>query len=357
MAAEGEIEDLSSLRMASTHPRDLLRRFAGEEAAPGESGGVGLGEVELSLGLSLGGCFSQPNREKRPAEMGLGLVRSSSISFLPMDSSSAAAAESPEFPASPAMGILARTCSLPVETEEERRRRKEMQSLKRMEAKRKRSEKRAKERREEEVAPLPPTPPPAPALPEKEELGGKAMAAAVITGWTVGVGKPASQGSIGSQGSSSSVLSDFDSRPGQVLDATRLSNCMEVRSPLSSAVDNAINRAASLPSMGRHGNSSKEEDEPSKRRRTSTGRSNGVKETERNILEEMPCVSTKGDGPNGRRIEGFLYKYRKGEEVRIMCVCHGSFLTPAEFVKHAGGGDVDHPLRHIVVNPNPSGLL
>ncbi|GKV08852.1 hypothetical protein SLEP1_g20423 [Rubroshorea leprosula] len=80
----------------------------------------------------------------------------------------------------------------------------------------------------------------------------------------------------------------------------------------------------------------------------------GVKEAERNILEDMPCVSTTGDGPDGKRIEGFLYRYGKGEEVRIVCVCHGSFLSPAEFVKHAGGGDVEHPLKHIVVNPSPS---
>ena len=79
----------------------------------------------------------------------------------------------------------------------------------------------------------------------------------------------------------------------------------------------------------------------------------GAKEIVRNVLEDMPCVSTKGDGPNGKRIEGFLYRYRKGEEVRIVCVCHGSFLTPAEFVKHAGGDDVAHPLKHIVVNPTP----
>ncbi|MFS8029058.1 putative Ninja family, Jas TPL-binding domain-containing protein [Helianthus anomalus] len=71
----------------------------------------------------------------------------------------------------------------------------------------------------------------------------------------------------------------------------------------------------------------------------------------------MPCVFTQGDGPGGRRIDGILYKYGKGEEVKIMCVCHGSFLTPAEFVKHAGGTDVDHPLKHIVVNPNSSSYL
>lgn len=81
---------------------------------------------------------------------------------------------------------------------------------------------------------------------------------------------------------------------------------------------------------------------------------NRGKETGRSALEDMPCVFTKGDGPNGRRVDGILYKYGKGEEVRIMCVCHGNFLSPAEFVKHAGGSDVAHPLKHIVVNPNTS---
>ena len=73
----------------------------------------------------------------------------------------------------------------------------------------------------------------------------------------------------------------------------------------------------------------------------------------RKIMEDMPMVSSKVEGPNARRIDGFLYRYKKGEDVRIVCVCHGSFLTPAEFVKHAGGGDVSNPLRHIVVNPSP----
>ena len=81
------------------------------------------------------------------------------------------------------------------------------------------------------------------------------------------------------------------------------------------------------------------------------------KEIGTNSMEDMPCVFTKGCGPNGRRIEGILYKYGKGEEVRIMCVCHGNFLSPAEFVKHAGGEDVAHPLRHIVVNPSPAPFL
>jgi hypothetical protein len=84
-------------------------------------------------------------------------------------------------------------------------------------------------------------------------------------------------------------------------------------------------------------------------------RAKSMGDVERIMMQEMPCVCTKGL-PNGKRVEGFLYKYRKGEEVRIVCVCHGSFLTPAEFVKHAGGGDVANPLRHIVVNPIPPSL-
>ncbi|KAK8962297.1 Ninja-family protein 1 [Platanthera guangdongensis] len=83
------------------------------------------------------------------------------------------------------------------------------------------------------------------------------------------------------------------------------------------------------------------------------GSANGSGEVLTSSMEDMPSVSTRGAGPNGRRIEGFLYRYGRGEDVSIVCVCHGSFLTPAEFVKHAGGGDVAHPLRHIVVNPSP----
>lgn len=68
------------------------------------------------------------------------------------------------------------------------------------------------------------------------------------------------------------------------------------------------------------------------------------------ILRQMPSVTTTGDGPNGKRIEGFLYKYRSGE-VCIVCVCHGSFLTPKEFVMHAGGKEVANPMKHITVFP------
>ncbi|KAL6841697.1 hypothetical protein ACP4OV_028209 [Aristida adscensionis] len=77
----------------------------------------------------------------------------------------------------------------------------------------------------------------------------------------------------------------------------------------------------------------------------------------RRMAEEMPMVSSRVSGPNVRRVDGFLYRYQKDEELRIVCVCHGSFLTPAEFVRHAGGGDVTNPLRHIVVQQRSSVFL
>lgn len=96
---------------------------------------------------------------------------------------------------------------------------------------------------------------------------------------------------------------------------------------------------------------------PSKPKPETPNPSNNKGKEIRSNTVDMPCVFTQGDGPAGRRIEGILYKYGKGEEVKIMCVCHGSFLTPAEFVRHAGGTDVVHPLKHIVVNPNSSSYL
>ncbi|XP_038985891.1 uncharacterized protein LOC120111878 [Phoenix dactylifera] len=68
-------------------------------------------------------------------------------------------------------------------------------------------------------------------------------------------------------------------------------------------------------------------------------------------LPRMPYVSATGDGPNGKTVTGFLYRYTKSE-VSIVCVCHGSSFSPAEFVRHAGGTNISHPLRQIIVVPS-----
>ncbi|MBA0592868.1 hypothetical protein Gorai_009835 [Gossypium raimondii] len=234
---------------------------------------------------------------------------------------------------------LIRTSSLPTETEEEWRKRKKLQSLRRMEAKRRRSEKQRSSREKMEVNLL-----------EEDKQPGRAN--------NVGVGPPfglqsraasarqiTSQGSIGSLGRSSSSMSEMENKALQ-----GAGSCGEARSSgsIQSLQDQGSQEAAC--SSGKKTSDTCHTPELEAETLSKTVENKGKERG--SAMEDMPCVFTKGDGPNGKRIEGILYKYGKGEEVRIMCVCHGNFLSPAEFVKHAGGGDVDHPLRHIVVNPN-----
>ncbi|KAL8231469.1 hypothetical protein R6Q57_001249 [Mikania cordata] len=244
--------------------------------------------VELSLGLSLNGRFgSEPHRSVYKGNNNK-LFRASSVTDLK------------NFPVDVELSLytpLTRTCSLPPDTEVEWRKRKELQSFRRSEAKRKRFEKMknviadGNELCRVGLKQSPPSPAPVPAVlsPPSPPV------------------RFSPQGSIGSQESGgSSGVSNLDGQP--------------------FAETNRDNEGAKVK----------------KKVECNTN-------TKMKYDETMPYVSTKGEGPDGRRIQGFLYKYGKGEEVRIVCVCHGSFLTPAEFVKHGGGGDVDHPLRHIIV--------
>lgn len=49
---------------------------------------------------------------------------------------------------------------------------------------------------------------------------------------------------------------------------------------------------------------------------------------------ELPWVSTTAPGPNGKTISGVTYKYNRNQ-IKIVCACHGSHMTPEEFVQHA----------------------
>jgi len=69
-------------------------------------------------------------------------------------------------------------------------------------------------------------------------------------------------------------------------------------------------------------------------------------------LPTFHLVTTTGVGPNGITISGILSSYSTSQ-VRIVCICHGTGMSPAEFVQHAGSTDVSNPERSIVVNPNP----
>lgn len=93
---------------------------------------------------------------------------------------------------------------------------------------------------------------------------------------------------------------------------------------------------------------------PEEEPRTTNGGGGGGEGSRRTSLPRMPRVSTTGTGPNGKTITGFLYRYTKNE-VSIVCVCHGTSFSPAEFVEHAGGTDITHPLRHITMVPSSFG--
>ncbi|CAA7408231.1 unnamed protein product [Spirodela intermedia] len=53
---------------------------------------------------------------------------------------------------------------------------------------------------------------------------------------------------------------------------------------------------------------------------------------------DLPWVSATGAGPSGKTISGVTYKY-SSNQVKIVCACHGTHMTPEEFLQHAGSGE------------------
>ncbi|CAL5071889.1 unnamed protein product [Urochloa decumbens] len=314
--------------------RDFLGGFGREGGAPAGGGSAGTAEsddIELSLGLSLGGCFgADPEQDaKKPR-----LVRSSSIPSICSLPGSFTSGEEPAAVTAPPSDLL-RTSSLPTEYMEDRLRRRAMQSQRRLEAKRKRLERR------------------------NSMNSGR-------SGTTAGAGA----GAAGREESlEQTVPSGFQFRRTVALQGTTSSSAPEQGSgeaakgpPAVETSENSGGQSSSRPptasGAGRPSNGTTGRDPPPLRTlRSLTMRTTSTGDLRNSMVEDMPMVSYKVEGPSGRKTDGFLYKYRKGEEVRIVCVCHGNFLTPAEFVRHAGGGDVTNPLRHIVVNPQQSVFL
>ncbi|XP_015162985.1 ninja-family protein AFP3-like [Solanum tuberosum] len=68
------------------------------------------------------------------------------------------------------------------------------------------------------------------------------------------------------------------------------------------------------------------------------------------MLNHMTFVFTRGEGPNGKKIEELLYSCKKKDEVEKVGLCHGDLLNVVEFVEHTGGGYVEHPLNHIFID-------
>ncbi|KAI3861817.1 hypothetical protein MKX03_027422 [Papaver bracteatum] len=363
----GERNNENSANIDNEYPKDLLQRFMAGNHFPTEFAAkteeTEEDDEEIELNLSLGGCFGvNPSEKKR-------LMRSSSISVSGLSN---LFKDEEEGNNSCSAASLIRTCSLPVvvATEEERRKRKELQSLRRLEAKRKRSEKQKnctrvnynKDSQQEKMQQQQDN--------DKQKNGLFSSSSMAISfrgpNWgsnpTLGRNidingvpplppSPVSV-SMNSQASSSSGGSDeIHGRP-----VPGMNSSSEMRSPMSSqSFKEHIEQKPVMPPAPTTPSEKPSSGTDVKMENTSYSPPKVAETGSREMgMEEMPCVSTTGNGPNGKRIEGFLYKYRKGEEVRIVCVCHGSFLTPAEFVKHAGGIDVTHPLRHITVSQTPS---
>lgn len=298
---------------------DLLQRFYNKNELAGKLDDVNEeeGEIELSLGLSLNGRFGvDPKRCNN-------IVRAASISGFSVGSGEEDAKRWSVGGAHDV--VLSRTCSLPMDIEELRKR-KELQSLKRLEAKRKRMEKmknvrmvRVKGSDEIVVGP--------PGQGQQPVLFGKTSSVQFC-----------SQGSIGSQGSGAGSSGVSDPETQEIPEAANKypedGSPASVRSSVEQRIDNKPAETVT--------------ENPSPRPEPAGSKD---KEKLKNMIGNMPCVSTR-DGPDGKRINGFLYRCKNGEEVKIICVCHGDFFSPAEFVKHGGGGDVEHPLRHIVINPS-----
>ncbi|WVZ57281.1 hypothetical protein U9M48_007686 [Paspalum notatum var. saurae] len=304
--------------------RDFLGVFGGGGAAEGaarapEDAAEPDGGVELSLGLSLGGRFGTDDA-KRPR-----LARSSSIASVCSVSSLDANADADASPA--AAPPLLRTTSLPTETDEERWRRREMQSRRRLEARRKRVERRNSMG----------------SLPSGAGAGKTAGDATAPVN-----GAPQLRRPNGSQGSSSTA-----NATNQGTNGSAVCQSTEARSPSTSDNTNQNSMLPPTKVAEKPPNGTATEQPRLRTLGSLTTRTSSTSDIRKLMMEDMPMVSSKVEGPNAKRIDGFLYRYKKGEDVRIVCVCHGSFLTPAEFVKHAGGGDVSNPLRHIVVNPSP----
>ncbi|KAL3631238.1 hypothetical protein CASFOL_024222 [Castilleja foliolosa] len=261
-------------------------------------------EVELNLGLSLGGQFGVDTTANK-------LTRSSSVAtYLPVvrdDSTDTGGSQAAPPP------VIVRTSSLPMESEEEWEKKRGMQSLRRMEAKRRRCEKQRN-------------------LNSEKEAGGG--------GGSLEDKMEVEVGPRGRLERENSLPVGMRPPPGGFN--------LKSKAARGSSGELSTGSLQSIPEECNQetGSSAVRPVQPDPEGPSRTPKNRGGPEIGLSALDDMPSVFTC---PKGRRVDGILYKYGKGEEVKIMCVCHGTFHSPGEFVKHAGGPDVDNPLKHIGV--------
>ncbi|GFZ12159.1 ABI five binding protein 3 [Actinidia rufa] len=293
-------------------------------------------QLDLNLGLSLGGSYTQfPQRSP--------LIRTTSLNWSESEGSGFLS--------------LARSSSLPTEAEQGLRRLKEMQAMKRMEAKRRMLEKQRSRGgfggggSGEEVKFL---------AVEANSSNWVVESAAKNTALCRAIEKlksnVAPSGTHMIKESPSAAKIPAVSQPpvnSIAMENGKSAYPANYRSLEKQGTGKPVNLNHAI-CFGKRENGTPvepaETEQPTKRVKFSGNRTYDPKMME--ILRLMPSVTTTGNGPNGRRIEGFLYRYRNRiRQVCIVCVCHGSFFSPAEFIRHAGGGDVAEPMKHITVLP------
>ncbi|XWS51233.1 hypothetical protein CRYUN_Cryun12cG0159000 [Craigia yunnanensis] len=278
-------------------------------------------ELDLNLRLSLGGIYSGNSKEKP-------LTRSSSISGVVTLKKNSSDQFEKSLPRS--FLSLARSCSLPVEVERSKRpvNVKELRIMRRVEAKKRVVE---KQRNAKKTS-------------DKEKL--------------VMEGPPSSPTKIPAWAAASAAKSPALNRAiDKIKEGFRKLEGLEVSGTLKGPSDSKSSSepikaepviTSETTSNGKSVKLNPDEtrsENPTKKAKLSNG---CIQDGGTDVIKKMPSVTTTGDGPNGRKIEGFLYKYMKGQ-VSIVCVCHGNFLSPEEFVKHAGGKNVTNPMKHINV--------
>ncbi|XP_062116719.1 ninja-family protein AFP3-like [Humulus lupulus] len=308
-------------------PSNGLWRFSPEQTNQGETQlFLSSEEPDLNLGLSLNGLYARSSKEKN-------LIRSSSsvAGFLAQDRVLGYSTHRQEG----SFLSLSRSCSLPAETNETAIKLRDLQTMRRMAAKKRLVEKQrnCREALDEDKPPLAPAPAP-------ETAAWAAASAAKSAALSRAISKIKTQGY---------VSSNYRQLEGhEFLTSARDSTESNSRHEQRYAVEPPMVASSEEVTGDRSVESSDNEPKHSPLKKLKV--SNGIKAMDNwmDVMNRMPSVTTTGDGPNGRRIEGFLYKYTKGQ-VSIVCVCHGSFLSPAEFVRHAGGKEVVNPMKHIHV--------
>ncbi|KAG6687078.1 hypothetical protein I3842_11G052800 [Carya illinoinensis] len=263
-------------------------------------------KLDLSLGLSLGGVHREYFKENP-------VIRSSSNAGMITEKVNTGE------PNSAMQGVFfssQRSCSLPVENKQREIMIKDLPAKKRMEAQRSLVEK----QRKGGMA----------AIEEENPSGETAVPPSDVAAWAVASAarSPALCRAIGKIKAEGQIYGKLQLKDGlEAVAAAKVdTSSLSLPNPMET-------KPVFIPEATEKGKSVKlskrKLEKPSKKVKVSKGcfQDNGM-----DVMKQMPSVTTTGDGPN-------------------VCVCHGSSLSPAEFVKHAGGKDVKNPLKQITVFP------